>query len=81
MNRHDISWHGPMPALVTPFNRNGSIDEAAQRNAAEELLRVLDASEQRLHEGYLGVEIPNLQARFTEARARLTPMVGGDNGR
>lgn len=26
MNRHSVNWHGPMPAVVTPFDERGAID-------------------------------------------------------
>ena len=29
MNRDSINWSGPMPALITPFNSDGSIDTGA----------------------------------------------------
>ena len=33
MNRHSVTWSGPMPALVTPFNDRGAIDAGMfQRN-------------------------------------------------
>ncbi len=54
----------------------GSTDPAAAQRAAQELLRMLDASEGRLHRGYAGVEIPRIQARFDEARARLVEAAG-----
>jgi TolB protein len=49
----------------------GSTEPATRRQAAAELLQVLEASEARLHQAYEGVMIPNLQAVFGEARARL----------
>ncbi len=49
----------------------GSTDAGSRRRAAAELLAVLDVAESRLHEEYAGVAIPNLQARFDEARERL----------
>jgi dihydrodipicolinate synthase/N-acetylneuraminate lyase len=33
MDRNSVTWSGPMPALVTPFNADGAIDQALfQRN-------------------------------------------------
>lgn len=29
MDRNDIDWHGPMPAITTPFGADGEIDERA----------------------------------------------------
>jgi 4-hydroxy-tetrahydrodipicolinate synthase len=31
MDRHSVTWSGPMPALITPFNERGTIDEALFR--------------------------------------------------
>jgi len=31
MNRDDIDWHGSFAVIVTPFKKNGDIDEAAYR--------------------------------------------------
>ena len=31
MNRDSIDWYGPMPAVITPFDDGGRIDEAAMR--------------------------------------------------
>lgn len=49
----------------------GSTEATARRQAAQDLLFVLEASEARLLAGYAGVEIPRLRARFSEARERL----------
>lgn len=49
----------------------GSTDTGARRRAARDLLALLDVQEGRLQEAYDGVQIPRLQARFDEARARL----------
>lgn len=31
MDRNSVDWHGPMPAVITPFDANGEIDEAAMQ--------------------------------------------------
>ena len=49
----------------------GSTDPAARRQAATELLTLLDASHARLRLGYDGVSIPRLEERFALARERL----------
>ncbi len=49
----------------------GSVDAVTQRQAAADLMRVLDASETRLGEGYGDAETPKLLERFGEARERL----------
>jgi TolB protein len=75
-----VEW----PAMGTyPFahsgaiwiGERGSVDPEAASRAARELLAALDVAEARLHAGYEGVEIPRLQARFDEARARLEEWV------
>lgn len=35
MNRNDVDWRGVIPALVTPFTRDGAIDEPALRRNIE----------------------------------------------
>jgi TolB protein len=49
----------------------GSTDRAAERQAARDLLRVLDASEARFEAAYQGVEAPRLRDRFARARRAL----------
>lgn len=49
----------------------GSTDAAAERAAARDLLRVLDASEARFEAAYRGVEAPRLRDRFARARRAL----------
>ncbi len=49
----------------------GSTEPAARREAAQELLKVLDVAEKNLESSYQGVPIPELTAHFQEARARL----------
>ena len=53
----------------------GSVDASAQQKAAADLMRVLDASETRLGEGYGDAETPKLLERFGEARERLENLV------
>lgn len=38
MNRDSVTWAGPMPAVVTPFDGAGRLDEAAFRANVERLL-------------------------------------------
>lgn len=37
MNRHSVDWWGPMPAVVTPFDRHGAIDGGALQENADRL--------------------------------------------
>ena len=37
MNRDSIDWQGPMPAVITPFDESGAIDEAAMRDNVDRL--------------------------------------------
>lgn len=53
------------------IGRHSSVEGAAQRASAGELLRILDNAEQRLNAGYVGSEIPILRAHFAAARAEL----------
>ena len=57
----------------------GSTDPDARRAAAAELLQLLEVSEQRLRTGYAGVEIPRLEAKFAEAKEKLTALVPASN--
>ena len=54
----------------------GSVDAAAERAAAADLLRVLDASEARFQAAYQGVAAPALRARYARARAELERRAG-----
>jgi len=38
MNRDSVTWSGPMPALITPFDADGSIDSDALRENVDRLL-------------------------------------------
>lgn len=38
MNRNSVNWSGPMPAVVTPFNDDGAIDEKAFQSNLETLV-------------------------------------------
>lgn len=53
------------------IGETGSTDPEARQQAATDLLKVLDASEQKLRQGYGGAEIPNLQQHFDNARQQL----------
>ncbi|CAN5852184.1 hypothetical protein BH23GEM7_BH23GEM7_34930 [soil metagenome] len=58
------------------IGRIGSTDPTAERAAAGDLLRALQIAEQRLIAGYGGAEIPNLRARFQQARQELERRAG-----
>jgi len=49
----------------------GSQVSEVRRQAARELLPLLEAAQESLEESYQGVSIPRLRSRFTEARERL----------
>ena len=36
MDKSSVDWHGVMPAIVTPFGRDGKIDEEAFCRPLEE---------------------------------------------
>jgi TolB protein len=59
------------------INERGSTDPEAARQAARDLLRVLDVAEDRLLAGYGDVPIPKLVARIAETRERLRSILGG----
>ncbi|MEJ8568177.1 CehA/McbA family metallohydrolase [Elongatibacter sediminis] len=56
------------------FHAVGSIEPEARRRSAADLLRVLNASETRLIEGYGNTPIPDLLGHFQNARVRLREM-------
>ncbi|WP_210490898.1 dihydrodipicolinate synthase family protein [Microvirga antarctica] len=39
MDRHSVNWSGPMPAVVTPFDASGNVDEAAFAENLQILLK------------------------------------------
>lgn len=39
MNRNDIDWHGPMPAVTTPFDSSGAIDESAFADNVQRMIQ------------------------------------------
>jgi TolB protein len=53
------------------FREIGSTDPEAKRQAAENLLKILDASQHVLKSGYGNTAIPRLMEHFAKARARL----------
>jgi len=57
------------------FGEVGSTDPVARKQAAENLLRVLDASRQQLQAGYGTTEIPNLMEHFDKARVHLETLI------
>ncbi|HJS74562.1 MAG TPA: hypothetical protein VJ921_09755, partial [Vicinamibacteria bacterium] len=52
-------------------NAVGSREEEAARRSARELLAWMAVAEARLIEGFGSAEIPELRARFSEARRKL----------
>ncbi len=56
------------------IGERGSVDPAARRAAAADLLRALDAATTRLHQGYGDAAIPRLEAQFAKAKERLTAL-------
>ena len=55
----------------TWIGERGSTDPGALRRSAGELLEALRLAENRVRIGYQGYEIPRLEARYAQARARL----------
>ncbi|HSR53110.1 MAG TPA: CehA/McbA family metallohydrolase [Acidobacteriota bacterium] len=49
----------------------GSTDPGAASASADQLLRILQVAHDRLRVGYQGTDIPNLEARFQQAREKL----------
>lgn len=66
---------------ATWFGRVGSTDRDAAGRAATELLQWMDVVDQRLAERYEGIAIPNIKARFAEARSRLETIADGRSAR
>lgn len=58
------------------ISKVGSVDPTAQAAAAADLLRAIDAAEQRARAAYGEVETPKMQARFDAARVRLSSLTG-----
>ena len=57
------------------FKNIGSIDSEAANEAAQDLLKLLDVSENRLKDGYKEIPIPKLLAHFEEARQHLISII------
>jgi TolB protein len=57
----------------------GSVDPAAQRAAATELLRALDSAEARLRAAFTPEQAPRLHQRLAAARARLIALAHADS--
>lgn len=79
-NRADDAWptmHARPFAHSSPIwiKAIGSTDAQARSSAAADLIRAIDAAEQRAREAYGEVEIPRLRARFEAARTKLEGMV------
>ena len=64
----DIPYAHTAPVWI---GERGSTEPEARRTAARNLLEALDVARERLIEAYGDAEIPQLLARFAEARARL----------
>jgi len=40
MDKNSVNWAGPMPAVTTPFDRNGALDRASFRANVERLMKL-----------------------------------------
>jgi len=58
------------------FNKIGSTNAIAKKEAAQKLLDVLKVSEERLKDGYGDIPTPNLTAHFRKAKKKLTKIIG-----
>jgi TolB protein len=79
-NPGDDAWptmHARPFAHTSPIwiGEIGSTEPGAQAAAAADLIRAIDAAEQRARQAYGDVETPRLHARFDTARSQLTPML------
>jgi TolB protein len=59
------------------FGRIGSVDPAASRAAATELLQWMDVAQAQLLDRYDGVKVPAIAGRFEQARNRLEAIAAG----
>ena len=59
------------------FRRIGSVDPAASRAAATELLQWMDVAQAQLLDRYDGVKVPAIAGRFEQARNRLEAIAAG----
>ena len=57
------------------FNQIGSTSPIHAKRAAQNLLKLLTVSKERLTEGYGDNPIPNLQAHFEKARQKLLDII------
>ena len=60
MDRNSVNWSGPMPAVTTPFDDAGRIDE---RSFSDNIGRLLDALENFLAIAKLSVTNPGCEPR------------------
>lgn len=67
MDRNTIDWHGPMPAITTPFNATGAIDDDAFSANIERL--IVDGATGIISGGCTG----EFWALSHDERIRLTP--------
>lgn len=79
----------PWPSMVKrPFahtsplwiGAEGSTDPTARAQAAADLLRAIDAAEQRARQAYGEVPTPTMQARFDAARTKLKGFLAAADG-
>jgi hypothetical protein len=38
VNRNDVNWEGPITAIITPFHRDGELDERSLRQHVDSLI-------------------------------------------
>ena len=69
----DVPYGHTSPIWI---GERGSTDPAVQRVSAQDLLKALEVAHERLVESYEGAEIPQLLARFSEARTKLENLIG-----
>ncbi len=78
--RQDDAWptmHARPFAHASPvwIEAVGSTEPSARRQAAADLVRAIDAAEERARNAYGPVEMTRMMARFEEARARLAELM------
>ena len=76
MDRHSVQWSGPMPAVVTPFDAAGRVDEVAFTANVERLLAAGATGIVAMYEGNpIFLELP---ASTVLAVTKTDPGVKGD---
>ena len=90
MNRNDVDWEGPITAMITPFHRDGELDERGLRTHVDFLVaqRRARTGAQRLLGRVLGADAGRAQARGRrscstrrKSRVPVIPGVGGNTTR